>query len=107
MGKHLLRTLGLLALGLVGLCLWASGPILAEGRIGAAFVARTTCSCLFVADRSLASCRTDWPAGSEIIAVRQEENAVVASAAFGLVSARAVFEQDYGCSFPEGFATRR
>lgn len=107
MGKHLLRTLGLLALGLVGIGLWASGPILAQGRIGAAFIARTTCSCVFVAGRSLASCRTDWPSGAETIAVRQEDDAVVASAALGLVSARAVFEQDYGCSFPEGFARAR
>ncbi len=98
MGKHLLRTAGLLLLGLTGVAVWASGPLLAEGRIGAAFVARTTCSCVFVAGRSLESCRTDWPPGTEILTVRQEKNAVVASAALGAVFAEATFEEDYGCT---------
>ena len=101
MGKHLLRTAGLVLLGVAGLALWASGPLLAEGRIGAAFVARTTCSCLFVAGRTLESCRSDWPPGTEILTVSQEEDAVIASAAMGVISARAIFEDDYGCTFPQ------
>lgn len=98
MGKHLLRTAGLLLLGLTGLALWASGPLLAEARIGAAFIARTTCSCLFVAGRSLDSCRSDWPPGTEVLTVRQEDNAVTASAGLGAISAKATFEEDYGCT---------
>jgi hypothetical protein len=71
------------------------GPML-YGRIGTTYVAKQTCSCMFVSGRSLESCQSDLPAGSNIVNISVRGHEVQASA-YGLVHARAQFEEGYGC----------
>ena len=89
--------LGVIVL-LVGIGAWSARDTLATARIGTAYVAKQTCSCLFVAGRPPASCRTDFdPAALQSLEVVTGSGAVTASALGGLISSRAEFEKDYGC----------
>lgn len=68
-------------------------------RIGAAYAAKQTCSCLFVSGRPLESCLQDFsPRDRALLSIRAEAEAVRTSALGGLASARARFEPGFGCS---------
>ena len=83
---------------LVGIGVWAGRDTFATARIGTTYVAKQTCSCLFVAERPLESCRTDFDADSlRSLDVVTSKDGVTVSALGGLISARARFEQGYGC----------
>jgi hypothetical protein len=87
-----------LLIGIAGAA-WAGKDAYAYARIGTTYAAEITCSCLYVAGRDMDSCKTDYPAE----AVKQftwkvEKDRVTVSAAGGLVSATARFEDGYGCS---------
>lgn len=91
---------GALALALlIAGAAWAGRDVYAFARIGTAYAAKQTCSCLYVAGRDLASCKTDYApdvAGQFTWAVTDRD--VTVSAAGGLVSGRATFEDGYGCT---------
>lgn len=88
---------GLLVL-LVGIGGWGARDTFATARIGTTYVAKQTCSCLFVAGRPPDSCRTDFdPEALRSLDVAIAGNAVTVSALRGLISARAEFEKGYGC----------
>lgn len=77
---------------------WFGRDAVAFAQIGTTYAAKQTCSCLFVSGRSMDSCKTDYPAD----AVKQftwkvEGNDVTVSAAGGLFSAKATFDDGYGC----------
>ena len=92
-----LLILGVLVL-LLGIGVWSSRDTFATARIGTTYVAKQICSCLFVAGRSLESCHTDFEAEAlRALDVQVSEQAVTASALRGYISARAQFEQGYGC----------
>jgi hypothetical protein len=77
---------------------WAARDTYASARIGAAYVAKQTCSCLFVARRSMASCRTDYDANDIApLAFDADDDGVTVSALGGLVSAEAEFTDGFGC----------
>jgi hypothetical protein len=77
---------------------WAGRNFYATAHIGATYVAKQTCSCLFVARRSEASCRTDYnPADLAQLKIQPGVNEVTASALGGLISGRAAFDQGFGC----------
>lgn len=83
---------------LVGIGAWASRDTFATARIGTTYLAKQTCSCLFVAERPLESCRTDFDAEAvRALDVVTAKDSVTVSALGGLISARAKFEQGYGC----------
>lgn len=83
---------------LVSIGVWASRDTFATARISTTYVAKQTCSCLFVAERPLESCRTDFDAESLIsLNVITSGDGVTVSALGGLISARAKFERGYGC----------
>lgn len=90
-----------LALGpvlLVGIGVWSARDTFATARIGTTYVAKQTCSCLFVAGRPLDSCSTDFdPEALQSLDVVVGGSAVTASALGGLISSRAVFENGFGC----------
>jgi hypothetical protein len=66
-------------------------------RIGTAYAAKQTCSCLFVSGRELASCKGEYDQTSaRLLSWRADERSVTVSA-LGLVSAEAVFEEGFGC----------
>ena len=83
---------------LVGIGVWSGRYTFATARVGTTYVAKQTCSCLFVAGRSLDSCRTDFDdeaVGSPDVVT--SKSSVTVSALGGLISSRAEFEQGYGC----------
>ena len=83
---------------LVGIGVWSGRDTFAAARVGTTYVAKQTCSCLFVAGRSPESCRTDFDdeaLGS--LDVVSSKSSVTVTALGGLISSRAEFEQGYGC----------
>ena len=77
---------------------WFARRALEQAHIGTAYVAKLTCSCLFVSRRSLQSCATDYdlPA-AKLLTSEVGLQSVTVSAPGRLVSTRAVFEPGYGC----------
>ncbi len=83
---------------LVGIGAWSGRDTFASARIGATYVAKQTCSCLFVAGRSLHSCSTDFSDESvRSLDIVTSRRSVTVSALYGLISSRAEFEPGYGC----------
>ena len=69
----------------------------ALARIGTAFAAKQTCSCLFVSGRSLNSCRRDYnPDVARWFTWRVGERSVTVSV-LGIFSSTSVFESGFGC----------
>ena len=83
---------------IVGGTLFFGRDTWATAKIGTVYVAKQTCSCLFVAGRPMDSCRTDYdPAALKPLTVATTQHSVEVSALRGLVSARAEFEPGFGC----------
>lgn len=83
---------------LVGIGVWSARDTFATARIGTAYVAKQTCSCLFVAGRPLDSCSTDFdPEALRPLDVVTGNSAVTVSTLGGLISSRAQFENGFGC----------
>lgn len=96
-GKGLLIGIVVVA-AIVGIAVFFGRDTWATARIGTVYVAKQTCSCLFVAGRPMDSCRTDYdPAAIEPLTVEKLEQGVKVSALAGLVSAQAQFEPGFGC----------
>jgi hypothetical protein len=77
---------------------WAGRNFYATAHIGATYVAKQTCSCLFVAKRTEQSCRTDYNAADlQRLKVEPGDSDVTVSALGGMISGRAEFEQGFGC----------
>lgn len=96
-GKGLLIGLGVLV-AIVAVAMFAGRDTWATAKIGTVYVAKQTCSCLFVAGRPMESCRTDYdPAAIEPLTVEATDDGVKVSALAGLVSAQAKFEPGFGC----------
>lgn len=88
--------------GVVGLVLgggmWIARRAVEQVQIGTAYVAKLTCSCLFVSHRSAQSCETDYDSTAIKYLTREVEGrGVTVSAPGHLISTRAVFEQGFGC----------
>lgn len=67
--------------------------------VGAAAMAKVACSCVFVDQRTLESCRADDPPGFEQVLVTVDMKARTATGtAAGVVSRRAVYSEAYGCT---------
>lgn len=93
-----------LVIAIVVLAAIASGVVFfgrdtwATAKIGTVYVAKQTCSYLFVAGRPMDSCRTDYdPAAIKPLTVEATDSGVKVSALAGLVSAQAQFEPGFGC----------
>jgi hypothetical protein len=83
---------------IVGGTLFFGRDTWATAKIGTVYVAKQTCSCLFVAGRPMDSCRTDYdPAAIKPLTVEKLEHGVKVTALGGIVSAQAQFEQGFGC----------
>ena len=96
-GKGLLIGI-VVVVAIVGIAGFFGRDTWATARIGTVYVAKQTCSCLFVAGRPMDSCRTDYdPAAIKPLTVERLEHGVKVSALAGLVSAQAEFEPGFGC----------
>ncbi len=67
--------------------------------VGAAAMAKVTCSCVFVEQRSLESCRADDPPGFEQVTVTVDANAKTATGSVaGVIFRHAAYSEAYGCT---------
>jgi hypothetical protein len=85
---------------MVGLAVvvWGGRNVYSTAQLGTAYVAKQTCSCMFVAGRTAQSCSGDYdPQAAGLISVKTEQSSVTASALAGLLSRRAEFETGFGC----------
>jgi hypothetical protein len=83
---------------IVGAAMYFGRDTWTTAKLGTVYVAKQTCSCLFVAGRPMDSCRTDYdPAAIKPLTVEKLQNGVKVTALGGIVSAQAQFEQGFGC----------
>ncbi|MET0533712.1 MAG: hypothetical protein ABW171_05760 [Steroidobacter sp.] len=83
---------------LIGIGVWSGKDTYAAARVGTVYVAKQTCSCLFVAKRPLDSCYTDFDTeATRPLDVSVSQRNVTVSAFGGMISARAQYESGYGC----------
>lgn len=92
-----LAILGLAAL-VLGVGTWFARRTVEQAHIGTAYVAKLTCSCLFVSHRPMQSCATDYDTpDAKLLTEEVGSQGVTVSALGHLISTRAVFEQGFGC----------
>jgi hypothetical protein len=90
--------IGALLVVALAIAAWTMRSTFSTARIGSAYVAKQTCSCLFVARRTPQSCNEDYDANSlRMLAVEPDASGVTVSALGGLLSATAQFEDGFGC----------
>ncbi|KAB7646567.1 hypothetical protein [Polymorphobacter fuscus] len=67
--------------------------------VGAGYIAHVVCSCRYVGNRDMASCKTDFEPGTEIVEVAEDAAARRITARVPWVSKRtAQFDPEYGCT---------
>jgi hypothetical protein len=66
-------------------------------RMAASYAARQTCSCLFVSGRSPESCQGDLRGVVARVTAWQVDGKAVTASVLAIVTARATFEEGYGC----------
>jgi hypothetical protein len=82
----------------IGFGAWVAHRVVEQAHIGTAYVAKLTCSCLFVSHRSMQSCATDYDAAAVRPLTREVDGHSVTVSALGhVIATRAVFEQGFGC----------
>ena len=85
------------AAGLAGLG-WFASKQAAFAHVAVGYAAKQTCSCLFVSGRTMQSCLGDFPEDSRsLLNIVPAGDRVNASAAAGLFSAEAGYENGFGC----------
>jgi len=89
-----------IAVAAAGIFALRAGPIGAEAEVAVGYGARTACACRYLGRRSLASCRTDFEPGMEMVRLSEDAAARRITASIPLIAARSArFEPDYGCRF--------
>ena len=77
---------------------WAGRDQVTYARIATGYAAKQTCSCRHVSGRTMDSCVADFPEDArQAITVTENGDRVHASVLFGLISADATLDGDYGC----------
>ena len=83
---------------LAGLIAWFHTPIMGYARAGAAVGAHVTCSCRYIAGRSLEDCRKDFEPGMGLIVLSDNPPAKSVTARFPLLSTQtATLRDGQGC----------
>jgi len=94
--RHIFIAVTVVALAALG---WFVLNLLASARVGAAAIAKVSCSCMFVESRDLRECRKDNPPGFEGVAVSVDSvKKSVTGSVLGIVHRTATFTADYGCT---------
>lgn len=74
-------------------------PVGQRAEVAVGYGARTVCACRYLGLRSLASCRTDFEPGMEMVRLSEDAAEKRITAAVPLIAARSArFEPDYGCT---------
>lgn len=76
---------------------WAKDQV-AFADIGTGYTAKQVCSCVFIAERSLESCKGDSLRDISQLSIEQGEDLITVSAARGLISNTARFQRGLGCT---------
>jgi len=93
-----LRVLVVLAVLLGVLAYVYREPIAGYTTTGAAFGARTACSCRYVAGRPLEDCKKDFEPGMELVFLDDDEEAKSVTARVPLLASdTARYREGYGC----------
>jgi hypothetical protein len=80
-----------------GAIAWRALHLSELASIGAGYAAQQTCACLFIADRSLDSCRGDLePLAQKLVSLRAGDREVTATS-LGVSSATARYDEKFGC----------
>ena len=90
----------LLALAVLGggAAWWYREPIAGYSETGAAFGARTACSCRYLAGRSIADCEKDFEPGMEVVLLSDDPETRSVTARVPLLSsATAQYREGFGC----------
>ena len=96
-GWALWSGLGLLAL-VLGLAAWKGPRLYQDAVTGAAFGARVACSCRFIEGRTLASCKTDFEPGMDLVMLSEDSAAKSVTARFPLLASQtATYQAGAGC----------
>lgn len=86
---------------LIGGAIFAWTRIEPYGRIGATYIAKQYCSCVFVAGRSEGSCRADFEPNIDRFKVTVDRSGLPASASVStrllMFSGAATYTQGFGC----------
>ena len=73
-------------------------PIAGYTEVGAAFGARTACSCRYVAGRPIGDCKKDFEPGMELVSLREDRARKSVTARFPLLAeATATYHEGWGC----------
>ncbi len=73
-------------------------PVLGYTAAGASYGAHVTCSCRYIAGRSLEDCKKDRLSGMELVSLSDDEEAKSVTARFPLLpSVTATYRKGYGC----------
>lgn len=99
--KVILIVLAVLAVIAGGIWQFALKDVVAEGRIGVAFAAKQACSCRFISERSLESCKGDFLADMSQVSFSEGENHISTSAMGGFLKSEARYTPGLGCSFTD------
>jgi hypothetical protein len=97
-------TIGALAAAVVVALLIAlrASPIGQQAEVAVGYGARTACACRYLGLRSLASCRTDFEPGMEMVRLSEDPGAKRITATVPLIAARSArFEAGYGCTLDD------
>ncbi len=85
-------------LAVLALVLPLSGcELMQTADVATRYVAKMTCSCVYVVERPLAACLGDLPADASRAKVRQVEGANRIEAKILWIKAHAVYEEGRGC----------
>ena len=70
-----------------------------RAEVATGYVAHVVCSCRFVGDRDMASCKTDFEPGMDIVKVEEDADRrrITASVPY-LAKRTATFDPEYGCT---------
>ncbi|GGE08166.1 hypothetical protein GCM10011529_13250 [Polymorphobacter glacialis] len=86
----------LLAGGWFGLKFSSTGQ---RADLAAGYIAHVVCSCRYVGNRDMASCKTDFEPGTEIVRVEDDTAKRRITASVPLLSRRtAAYDPEYGCA---------
>lgn len=85
-----------------GVAALRASPVGAQAEVAVGYGARTVCACRFLGNRSLASCKTDFEPGMEMVRLSEDAAAKRITASIPLLAARSArFEPEFGCTLEE------
>lgn len=87
-----------LIVGLIAVWFFVLKPQLAFGQVASAYAAKQICSCRFVAERDMESCKSDFTEDISALTVTERDQSIETSALFELIKSSATFEQGLGCT---------